>query len=457
VPSDEQLFTVSGATATRGQPLTLAEAGFTERAHLQEWIIGNPEVLGPDVLIVTFEFDRWISGGIADDPRDRLDVLAIDASGTLVIAELKRDRAAVTTELQALKYAAMASRFTTDTLAAAHAAHLSKAEARPVSREEALTALEDHAGGPLDVSMLRRPRVVLVAGDFPQTTTATAVWLSEMGVKVNLVRYQAYRTDVGVVLTASTLWPVADVEEFTIAPQLLEAEQVAQRQHARRSAATAVSRLLDAEALKPGTALRFVTAEAPAGVRADVEEWVEENPLRGRATWTGAGPKALRWEADGQEHTPSGLVRHILQEAAGVDRKVRGTSWWATEDGQDLVTLADQLAPGATAAGRRDWSDLHELLEQVPEGRWTTYGDLADMIGTAPISVGAHFVACDECPGAWRILGHDRQPREGFRWVHSERTDSQRDALEMEGVRFDDRGRADPSQRMRWSGASSSP
>lgn len=449
--SEEQLFTVAGAVATPGEPVTLSEAGFTERAHLQEWIIANPGVLGSDVAVVTFEFDRWVSGGIADDPRDRLDILAIDSAGTLVVAELKRDKAAVTTELQALKYAAMASRFTIDTLAAAHAAHLTRVSGQTVSRDDALTALEDHAGGPLDVVVLRRPRVVLVAGDFPQTTTATAVWLSEMGVKLTLVRYQAYRTDMGMVLTASTLWPIADVEEFTIAPQLLEAEQVARKQEARRSAATAVSRLVDAEALKAGTPLVLVTNEAPASLRTKVEEWVAANPARSRATWTATSPKALRWEADGGEHTPSGLVRHILHEAAGVDRKVRGTSWWATEEGDDLVTLADELSPGVSTDRRRDWSDLHALLEQVPAGKWTTYGDVADMIGTAAISVGQHFLACDECPGAWRILGHDRQPRVGFRWVHTDRQDTQREALEGEGVRFDEGGRADPSQRMRWS------
>lgn len=451
VASEEQLFTVSGATATRGEPVSLADAGFTERAHLQEWIIANPDVLGADIAVVTFEFDRWVSGGVSDDPRDRLDVLGIDTAGTLVVAELKRDRAAVTTELQALKYAAMASRFKIDTLAAAHAAHLSRIHGQTVTPDEALTALEDHAGGPLDAAVLRRPRIVLVAGDFPQTTTATAVWMSEMGISVTLVRYQAYRTDVGMILTASTLWPVADVEEFTVAPQLLQAEEVAKKQQARRKVASAVSRLVAAEALKVGTELLLNTTEAESSLRPSIEEWVEGEPDRGRATWTGMSPKALRWEADGADYTPTGLARHILLEAAGVERSLRGTAWWVTEEGDDLVTLADRLAPGASASGRRDWSDLHALLEQIPEGRWTTYGDLADMIGSAAISVGQHFLTCDECPGAWRILGHNRQPREGFRWVHSDRSDSQRDALEKEGVRFDERGRAAPEQRMQWS------
>jgi hypothetical protein len=77
------------------------------------------ETLCPDVLIITFEFDRWSSA--AGPQRDRLDVLGLGRDGRLVVAELKRGRAPDTVELQAIKYAAMASRFTEELLAELHA------------------------------------------------------------------------------------------------------------------------------------------------------------------------------------------------------------------------------------------------------------------------------------------------------------------------------------------------
>ncbi len=43
--SGETVFTVSGSTATVAQPISMADAGLTERAHLQEWVLAHPQVL----------------------------------------------------------------------------------------------------------------------------------------------------------------------------------------------------------------------------------------------------------------------------------------------------------------------------------------------------------------------------------------------------------------------------
>lgn len=123
--SGEMVFTVSGASATVAQPISLADAGLQERGHLQEWVLTHPEMLGPDVKVVAFEFGRWTatSGALA---RDRLDVLGLDRDGRLVVVELKRDQAPDTVDMQALKYASLVSRFTRDDLAKVHAQYLTR-------------------------------------------------------------------------------------------------------------------------------------------------------------------------------------------------------------------------------------------------------------------------------------------------------------------------------------------
>src|SRR4051794_6165230 len=191
--ADEHVFTVDGATAVPAEPITLAEAGFTERSHLQEWVVAHPSMLGSDVMIVTMEFDRWRSS-TGTPERDRLDVLGLDRNGRLVVAELKRDVAPDTVEMQALKYAAMASRFTAETLAAQHAQYLSRRD-KPTEESEARELLEAHSGYELLPESLAKPRIVLLASAFPPVVTATAVWLTEMGLDITLMRFQAYRAE----------------------------------------------------------------------------------------------------------------------------------------------------------------------------------------------------------------------------------------------------------------------
>jgi hypothetical protein len=193
-----------------------------EREHLQEWVIAHPEIIGPDVMIVTFEFDRWTSAAGAQ--KDRLDVLGLGKDGRIVVAELKRGRAPDTVDMQALKYAAMASRFKAGLLAEYYARFTRRDEQRgggqvPLTEAEALARLETHSDVALLPDMLINPRIVLLAESFPPNVTATAVWLNERGIDLTLMRYQAYRIGAGqIILTVSQLYPVREVADFEVAP-----------------------------------------------------------------------------------------------------------------------------------------------------------------------------------------------------------------------------------------------
>jgi hypothetical protein len=220
--TDEVVFEVAGAAASAAQRVTLTESGLKEREHLQAWVVDNPEILGPGMMIVTFEFDHWFSA--AGPQKDRLDVLGLGSDGRLVVAELKRGEAPDTVEMQALKYAAMASRFSPDLLAEYHAAYMKKAgpadsPSAALTQAEALAKLETHSDVGLLSDQLVNPRVVLLAEGFPPSVTATAVWLNERGVDLVLMRYQAYLTESGqIVLTVSQLYPVREVADFEVAP-----------------------------------------------------------------------------------------------------------------------------------------------------------------------------------------------------------------------------------------------
>ncbi|MFJ7723980.1 hypothetical protein ACIQYM_38670, partial [Rhodococcus erythropolis] len=83
-----------------------------------------------------------------------------------------------------------------------------------------------------------------------------------------------------------------------------------------------------------------------------------------------------------------------------------------------------------------DWSPLHQILEQLPEGRWTSYGELADAIGTAPQPLGNHIVNCRHCVNGWRVLTFDGRIAPAFRWNDSDDDRDPVDVLQHEGIAF---------------------
>lgn len=95
----------------------------------------------------------------------------------------------------------------------------------------------------------------------------------------------------------------------------------------------------------------------------------------------------------------------------------------------------------------RDWSDLHGLLDGIPPDRWTTYGDVAKVIGTAPQPLGQHLADCEECVNAVQVLAGNGLPAANFRWSDPEDGRNPQEVLEAQGIRFTSTG-ADPAQRL---------
>jgi alkylated DNA nucleotide flippase Atl1 len=211
----------------------------------------------------------------------------------------------------------------------------------------------------------------------------------------------------------------------------------------RRRERSAVVRIVDSGELDDGTDL---VLSAPADVPADdvvaIERWVGAHPAGARATWRNDRARPIEWKLDGKGYRPTPLVREIVGRAGLTDRPLSGSSWWMLSGGETLAQV------GARIGGGFDWTPLHAILAHLPEGHWTTYGDLADTVNTGPVALGQHLSTCSQCLNAWRVLGAEGRPRGGFKWSDPKRTESQEDALVSEGVTFTN-GRADDERRLR--------
>ena len=90
------------------EPVSFADIGVKERQDLEAWVTSHPLVLGEELLVITSEFDRF------DRSDRRLDVLALDKNGYLVVIELKLDLSHSFADQQAIRYAAFCSTMTMD-------------------------------------------------------------------------------------------------------------------------------------------------------------------------------------------------------------------------------------------------------------------------------------------------------------------------------------------------------
>ncbi|MEU8076481.1 DUF262 domain-containing protein [Catellatospora citrea] len=100
----------------------------------------------------------------------------------------------------------------------------------------------------------------------------------------------------------------------------------------------------------------------------------------------------------------------------------------------------------ATDQNEVRWDLMAQALGALPTGSWTTYGDLAALIGTAPQPIGNRLRA-QPLPNAHRVLQASGTVSEDFQWPDG-RADNPVALLTAEGVKFDELKKADPSQRI---------
>jgi hypothetical protein len=344
--TDELVFTIRDGKAVPAQRISMASQGLKEVTHLQDWVLEHPAILGTDAKIITSEFARWQSG-TDTAVADRLDVLALDKSGRLIVAELKRDKAPDTITMQAINYAAMARRFSLDTLTEVHAKYLGQG----ITVEEARQQLVDWADS-LSDDTLSPPRIVLLASEFGPTVTNTALFLYESGIDIQLRRYQLYEiSSKEIILTVSQLLPVPDAEQFMVKPRSSVATETETRIRRERRA-TLVARLVAGKAIADRSRLRIVVPQGVQESRGAIENYLQENPDRGFVEWRLNEHQPVYWPQEKRTFDLSGLVRLIVTLATGSPPQytISASNWFRDVHDRTLTQIANSL-PNAEPRG----------------------------------------------------------------------------------------------------------
>ncbi|MEN3234191.1 DUF4268 domain-containing protein [Methylobacterium ajmalii] len=189
---------------------TFSELGFKERAHIQEWIAHNPRALDEPLLIIQKEFAGF------SDTNERLDLLALDKQGALVLIENKLDDAGRNVTWQALKYASYCSRFTRDDIRKIYHDYLTKI-ASPQSADEKLCEFfEVDDVNELKLNIGFTQRIILIAAKFRKEVTSTVLWLANFKIRLQCFQTTPYRMGHDLFLSIEQVIPTKNSEDFMV-------------------------------------------------------------------------------------------------------------------------------------------------------------------------------------------------------------------------------------------------
>ena len=209
--ADPQLFRINpdNHESEAIAEVEFAQLGFQERRDIQEWVANNPGILGEGLLIIGKEFSGF------DRTNERLDLLAVDKDGKLVVIELKRDDTGADAHWQAIKYASYLHRVDTDRIIEILAGYAD------ISKADAANKLLQHLNAD-DLNALNNDqRIILASHRFAPEVTSAALWLNEKAPGDNLItciQLTPYRDTetTSLYVQANTIIPVPGAEAYMI-------------------------------------------------------------------------------------------------------------------------------------------------------------------------------------------------------------------------------------------------
>lgn len=179
-----------------------------ERENLQEWIAKNPDALGEELLIIQKEFDGF------NDTNERLDLLALDKDGGLVVIENKLDDSGRNVVWQALKYVSYCSTLTTSQIIKIFQNYINYQGLEDNAKEVIVEFLEWE-----DEDWLlnnKDQRIIFVANHYRKEVTSTVLWLLNHEVQIQCFRATPYSMEDDLFLQIEQIIPLPETEEFMI-------------------------------------------------------------------------------------------------------------------------------------------------------------------------------------------------------------------------------------------------
>ena len=213
----------------RLEECSFSDLRLREREHLQEWLAHMPEALGEELLVIQKEFDGFA------DTRERLDLLALDKEGRLVVIENKLDDSGRDVVWQALKYAAYCSNLTQKDIPAIYQKFLDRSSGDENAEAKLRDFLEVEDLDEVVLNPRNEQRLVFISANFRKEVTAAVLWLLGHGVRAQCFRVVPYSFREEVFIDLKQIIPTPEAADFMIGMAAKDSEQKTVEGAQRRS------------------------------------------------------------------------------------------------------------------------------------------------------------------------------------------------------------------------------
>lgn len=206
---------------SRLQEKSFKELGFKEREHLQEWLADNPEALGEELLIIQKEFSGF------NETNERLDLLALDKQGSLVVIENKLDDSGRDVTWQSLKYASYCSSLSKEHIKEIYQAYLNRYFNGESAEDKISEFFDDTDYEELSLNPGNTQRIMMVAGKFRKEVTSTVLWLMNFNLRVQCFKVTPFVLSEELFLNVEQILPIQDAEEYSVSMASKAKEEIA--------------------------------------------------------------------------------------------------------------------------------------------------------------------------------------------------------------------------------------
>lgn len=191
----------------KAQLCSFKELGLEERKNLQEWIANEPSSLGEDLLIIQKEFDGF------SDTKERLDLLALDKQGNLVIIENKLDDSGRDVTWQAIKYASYCSSLSKQQIIDIYQKYIGST-GNAVEQLNDFFDVDDIAE--LEINKDNSQRIFFVAANFRKEVTSSVLWLANFGLNIKCFKVTPFKYGEKILVDFDQIIPIKEAEDYTI-------------------------------------------------------------------------------------------------------------------------------------------------------------------------------------------------------------------------------------------------